>query len=139
MKTQPVMIALTIANAMMLACSFTRPPAKVAAATQEIAPVLRAHALEIVDEQGRVRAELRVTPAQPEFKMSDGTKGYPEAVLFRLLTSQHGPNVKLSTTEDGAGLVLGGDSGYIQLVKRGTNNPVVNLVAKDGRHRAIEP
>ncbi len=139
MKIQPVMIALTLANAAMLSYSVMRPAGNVVAAPEVISPVVRAHALEIVDEQGRTRAELRVLPAQPDFKMPDGTKGYPETVLFRLLTSQNGPNVKLATTEDGAGLVLGGDSGYIQLIKRGPANPVMNLVAKDGRHRAIQP
>lgn len=139
MKIQPVMIALTVANAVMLTCSLMRPAAKVSAAPEVIAPVVRAHALEIVDEQGRTRAELRVLPAQPDFKMADGSKGYPETVLFRLLTSQNGPNVKLATTEDGAGLVLGGDSGYIQIIKRGSDNPTVNLVAKDGRRKAIQP
>jgi hypothetical protein len=140
MKTQRVLIVLTvltIANAAMFSFSLVHPR-NVAEAAPGVAPVLRGHALEIVDYQGRVRAELRVTPAQPEFKMPDGSKGFPEAVLFRLLTSQNGPNVKLTTTEDGSGLVLGGDPGYIQLIERG-KNPALNFVNKDGRKKTIEP
>src|SRR5262245_16849992 len=88
---------------------------------KEVAPILRARAFEIVDEQGRVRAEIKVLPAEPNFKMPDGTTGYPEAVQLRLITSQGAPNVKLGATEDGAGLVIGGPSGYVQVLSRGTN------------------
>jgi hypothetical protein len=108
------------------------------AAAQNVAPVLRARALEIVDDRGRVRAEIKVLPAQPAFKMPDGTTGYPEAVQLRLITSQNGPNVKLVTTEDGSGLVLGGESGYAQILSRRTN-PFVKLVSKDGRQQTIMP
>jgi len=45
-------------------------------------------AFEIVDEHGRVRGEIKVCPAQPDFKMPDGTTGYPEAVQLRLFSSQ---------------------------------------------------
>lgn len=87
-------------------------------AAQDIAPVLRGHALEIVDEQGRVRAEIKVLPAQPNFKMADGTVGYPATVHFRLISSRARPNVKVATTEDGSGLVLGGESdpAYVQIL-----------------------
>lgn len=104
----------------------------------EAAPVLRGRALELVDEQGRVRAEIKVLPAQPDFKMPDGTKGYPETVQLRLITSQGGPNVKLGTTEDGAGLVIGGPAGYVQILSRGTNLPFIKFVNKDGREREFK-
>ena len=64
--------------------------------------------------KGRVRAEIKVLPAQPTLKMPDGTTGYPEAVQLRLISSQNSPNVKLVTTEDGSGLVLGGEKGHTQ-------------------------
>ena len=108
MKTQKFMIALTIANAGMLLFSLAQPRPT---AAQDVAPVLRGHALEIVDDQGRVRAEIKVFPAQPNLKMPDGTTGYPETVLLRLNDSHNGPHVKLATTEDGSGLVLGGKTG----------------------------
>jgi hypothetical protein len=105
---------------------------------QGAAPVLRGHALEIVDDQGRVRAEIKVLPAQPTLKMPDGTTGYPEAVQLRLISSRGGPNVKLVTTEDGSGQVLGGESSYVQILSRGTN-PFVKIVNKDGRQQVIKP
>ena len=105
---------------------------------QERAPVLRGRALEIVDDQGRVRAEIKVLPADPSVRMPDGTTGYPESVLLRLIDSANGPNVKLGATEDGAGLVLGGERGYTQLLSRGAD-PVIRIVTKDGRERTIAP
>jgi hypothetical protein len=108
------------------------------ASAQGVAPVLRAQALEIVDDKGRVRAELKVLPAQPAAKMPDGTTGYPETVQLRLISSQNSPHVKLATTEDGSALVLGGEKGYTQLLSRGAD-PFIKIVTKDGRERTIKP
>jgi len=138
MKPQQIMIALTVANAGMLLFSIAQPHG---AAAQDIAPVLRGHALEIVDDQGRVRAEIKVLPAQPALKMPDGTTGYPETVLLRLMDSRNGPHVKLDSTEDGAGLVLGGKTGtnaYTQLLSRRAD-PFIKIVNKDGREQTIKP
>jgi hypothetical protein len=135
MKTQQVLLALTVANATILMISLTQPHR---AEAQAAAPVLRGRAFEIVDDHGRIRAEIKVLPAQPTFKMPDGTTGYPEAVQLRLFSSKGGPNVKLVATEDGSGLVLGGESGYVQVLSRGTN-PFVKLVHKDGRQQTIKP
>jgi hypothetical protein len=103
-------------------------------------PVLRGRALELVDDRGRVRAEIKVAPAQPALKMPDGTTGYPEAVLLRLIDSKGGPNVKLVANEDGAGLVLGGESGagYAQILARGPTT-FVKLVDKSGREQFVKP
>jgi hypothetical protein len=137
MKTQQLFLGLTAANATLLMFSLTQPYRT--AAAPEVAPVLRAHAFEIVDEKGRVRAEIKVLPAQPTFKMPDGTTGYPETVQLRLFSSKGGPNVKLAATEDGSGLVLGGDpGGYVQILARGTN-PFVKLMNNDGRQQTIKP
>ena len=135
MKIQRVLIALTVLNLVLLVFLLAqiRP-----ATAQEVAPLLRARALEIVDDQGRVRAEIKVLPAQPTLKMPDGTTGYPEAVQLRLINSQNSPHVKLVTTEDGAGLLLGGDKGHTQLLSRGAD-PFIKIVTKDGRERTIKP
>lgn len=108
------------------------------AEAQGVAPVVRARALEIVDDQGRVRAEIKVLPADPTVKMPDGTTGYPETVQLRLISSRGGPNVKLVTTEDGSGLVLGGEKGYTQLLSR-TADPFIKIATKTGRERTIAP
>lgn len=109
------------------------------AANEHAVPgVLRGSALELVDERGRVRAEIKVLPADPDVKMPDGTKGSPETVLLRLIDSQGGPNVKLAASEDGSGLVLGGEKGYVQILSRGAN-PYMKFVTGGGQERLIKP
>ncbi len=135
MKAQQLLAALTVANAAMLVFSLIQPHRTSA---QDVAPVIRGRALEIVDDHGRVRAEIKVLPAQPTVKMPDGTTGYPETVQLRLISSQNSPHVKLGTMEDGAGLVLGGEKGYTQLLTRGTD-PFIKIVTKDGREKTIKP
>src|SRR2546428_12736147 len=73
-------------------------------------------------------------------KNPDGTTGYPETVLLRLLSSKGGPNIKIAATEDGSGMVLGGESDptHIQLLARGTKTSV-KLTDKDGRQQVIQP
>ena len=136
MKTQRFAIVLTVINLLILMSTLFRANS---AATPEIAAVLRGRALELIDEQGRVRAEIKVLPADPNVKMPDGTTGYPEAVQLRLIDSQGGPNVKLVATEDGAGLVIGGESGYVQILSRGADPPFIKIVNKDGREQVIKP
>ena len=134
-KLQRLTILLTAFNVMLLALAVAqlRP-----VAAQAVVPVLRGRALEIVDDQGRVRAEIKVLPAEPTAKLPDGTTGYPETVQLRLISSDGGPHVKLGTTEDGSGLVLGGEKGYTQLLSRRTD-PFIKIVTKDGRERTIRP
>jgi len=107
-------------------------------AAQGVTQVLRGRALEIVDDHGRVRAEIKVLPALPTLKMPDGTVGYPETVQLRLISSQGGPHVKLGTMEDGSGLVLGGEGAYTQLLSRG-KNPFIKMVTADRREQTIKP
>jgi len=134
-KLQRLTVVLTVFNFICLACAVAelRP-----AAAQGVVPILRGRALEIVDDQGRVRAEIKVLPAAPTAKLPDGTTGYPETVLMRLISSQNGPHVKLATIEDGSALVLGGEKGYTQLQSRSAD-PSIKMVTKDGRERTIRP
>src|SRR5712691_2676379 len=137
MNTQRFLIVLTVVNVASLAISLARPGA---AGAEGVAPVLRGRALEIVDDRGRVRASITVFPADPAVKMPDGTTGYPETVLLRLINSKGGPNVKIAATEDGSGLVLGGESDptLVQIGARGTSTSL-KLVNKDGRQQVIKP
>src|SRR6478672_12676732 len=107
MKTQRFAIALVILNLFVLMATLFRANS---APNPEVAPLLRARALEIVDDQGRVRAMIKVFPADPNVKMPDGTTGYPETVLLRLIDSKGAPNVKIAATEDGSALSFGGES-----------------------------
>src|SRR5262249_18324678 len=116
MKSQRLFLfILVIVNLALLGLQFTQgqrnPPDNVPA-------IVRAHAFEIVDDHGHVRDEIKILPAQPNFKMPDGTVGYPETVQLRLISSKSGPNVKLGATEDGAGMSLDSESGYVQLLSR---------------------
>jgi len=141
MKRQRLLIALTVVNLALLILSPVRPHPVVAQdVAQDVAPVLRGRALQIVDEHGRVRASISVYPADPNVKMPDGTTGYPETVLLRLISSKGGPNIKIAATEDGSAMVLGGDSNptHIQLLARGTNTSF-KLTNKDGRQQLIKP
>jgi hypothetical protein len=67
---QRLTITLTLFNLILLAFGLAQLRPAVA---QGVAPVLRARALEIVDDQGRVRAEIKVLPKQPTIKMGDET------------------------------------------------------------------
>ena len=137
MKAQRFVIFLTLVNLVFLASSLYRADS---APVPEVAPVLRARALEIVDDQGRVRAMIKVFPEDPNVKMPDGTQGYPETVLFRLINSKGAPNVKISATEDGSGVSLGGNSNptHIQILARGDTTSL-KLVNKDGKEQVTKP
>ena len=133
-----VLITLTVANTAMLVMSFVRTHG---VAAQSAPPaVLRARGLEIVDEAGRVRAELKVFPPDPKVKMPEGSVGYPETVLLRLITSKGRPNVKIATTEDGSGIVAGGerDPTYVQILARGMT-PLIRLVNSNSKEQVIKP
>ena len=135
MRSQRMVVALIIVNLLLLTVQLAhgRP------ATDPVADVLRGRALELVDEKGRVRAEIKILPAQPDVKMPDGTRGYPEAVQLRLISSTGAPHVKLVALEDGSGLVLGGQRGaYAQILSR-DDEPSVKLHDAGGRERVVKP
>jgi hypothetical protein len=101
--------------------------------------VLRGSALELVDDHGRVRAEIKILPADPTVKMPDGSVGIPEGVQLRLIDSKGSPHVKLGSLEDGSGLVLGGEgNSYTQLLSRGSN-PFVKIIDASGKEHVIRP
>jgi hypothetical protein len=137
MKTQRLAIALTVLNLVILLSGMHRASS---APTPEVAAVLRGRALEIVDDQGRVRAMIKVFPASPTAKIPDGTMGYPETVLMRLINSKGAPNVKIAATEDGSAVSFVGESNptHVQILARGTS-PSLKLVNKDGREQLIKP
>lgn len=134
---QAVMITVTMLNLIILGVlgiSAIRQPAIAESPRSE--RVLRGRSLEIVDGQGRVRATLSASPAA---RQPDGTI-YPETVLLRLITSEGRPVVKISASEDGAGMSLGAAQGqaYVQALARG-NNPGFVIVDGGGRETARLP
>jgi hypothetical protein len=136
MKMQRLLIALTVVNLgllIFLLLSHIGP-----ALANGAAPVLRGRALEIVDEQGRARATLNVMPASTQ----PNGETYPETVLLRLITERGRPSVKISTSEQGAGLALVGPSNtkdtYVQLRANGTVSSL-KLKNEDGGERIVKP
>src|SRR5215475_14196759 len=119
MNAQRFAIGLTVVNLVLLVSMLRQPTS---AAPPEEPAVIRVRGLEMVDDQGRVRAMLKVFPADPKVKMPDGTTGYPETVLFRLIDSKGAPNVKIAAMEDGSAMSLVGESNptHIQVMARGT-------------------
>jgi hypothetical protein len=76
----------------------------------------------------------------PTVKMPDGTTGYPETVLLRLMNSKGRPNVKIAATERGSGQLLGGESDptYVQILAEGPSTSL-ELSDKNGREQLIKP
>jgi hypothetical protein len=136
MKTQRFGIVLTVVNVLLLAVvltQFNRP-----ALASDIPAVLRARGLEIVDEQGRVRASISVVPAKTE---ATGTRS-PETVLLRLITERGRPAIKVSTSEEGSGMSIAGPTGTHQtFVSIGAKDTETTLKLKneDGRERTLVP
>ena len=137
MKHQRLLVVITVFNILLLLFSVAQTRAVVAGA---VAPVLRGRALEIVDDKGRVRASITILPGDPNFKMPDGTVGYPESVLLRLISPKGRPNVKIGASDRGSGLGLGGedDPTYVQILAEGTRTSL-KLTNKDGREKLIKP
>lgn len=135
MKPHRLVAALTLLNLGLLVFLLARGRATAAGEL----PVLRGRALQIVDDHGKVRASIEVLPANPTVAMPDGTRGYPEIVLLRLVTAEGRPSVKLGATERGGNLVLGGESDptYAQL-KGDRAKASLTLVGKDGQPHTIE-
>lgn len=135
MKLQPVLIVLTLVNIVLLV--FTLAHLRPAVADAAV-PVLRGRALEIVDMRGKVRAGINVHPAATH---KDGAS-YPETVVLRLITERGRPTVKISASEQLAGLALIGPTGtkdtYVQLGAEGMASSL-KLKNEDGRTRVVVP
>jgi hypothetical protein len=129
MKTQRLLVVLTLVNLALLifVLARTRP------ASAEVPPVLRGRALQIVDEQGRVRASIAVLPAKAQEH---------ETVLLRLITERGRPSVKIGASEQAAGLSLAGPSNtkdtYVILEAKGTASSLT-LKNEDGRAQILKP
>jgi hypothetical protein len=130
-QTQPVLVALTLLNLVLLVCLLGQ--LHPASAAPEAAPVLRGRGLQIVDDAGRIRASISVLPA---------STGTAETVLLRLITERGRPSVKIGASEEEAGLALVGPTGtkatYVQLGAKGVVS-ALKLSNEDGRERVIEP
>jgi hypothetical protein len=142
MRNHRLFTVLTLVNLGILLVLFYQQVRPVEASGP--APVLRGSALEIVDAQGKVRASIQIVPAGPAI-MADGSaakdgKIYAETVRFRLIRPDGRPSVKITTSEQGSGLTLGGgvDPAYIVLSADGGETSL-SLTNKDGHPKIIKP
>jgi hypothetical protein len=102
-----------------------------------VAPVVRCRALQVVDDQGRVRAAISVLPAST-FKPTG--KAYPETVILRLIDANGRPEVKIGASEEGAGLGFVGktDDTQVKLEAQGAESSLT-LINKDGKQQSVGP
>jgi hypothetical protein len=131
MTTQRFLVVLTLLNLALLVFLLTQTRLSIGAQgvrlrTNADHSVLRGRALEIVDDEGRIRAAINLHPADP-------VTSYPETVVLRLIDPNGRPSVKLATSERGGGLALVSEAqgNYMQLSGREI------AVTKDGQRHAI--
>ena len=129
MRRETVLGALTAINLILLAgIALTQIlPAR----AQEQPGILRGSGLQIVDGQGRVRSSISVLPAK---------EGQAETVLFRLITQDGQPSVKIAASTASAGLsfVGGDDESYVILDADGPKTRL-KMVEPQGREKLIAP
>jgi hypothetical protein len=129
--SQRFLIAITLLNGAFTLLSVSQ--VQHANAAGDGAGVLRGRGLEIVDESGRVRASIKVHPADPKVRMPDGTTQTDSAV-FRLINPDGRPGVKLGTSENNAGIAFIARQGdYLQVFADGVK------LTRDGRQQAAWP
>ena len=133
MKIQRVAIGLTGINLMLLVFLLAQT---YRAHASDVVPVLRGRALQILDEQDRIRAEILVHG--PE---TVNGKTYPETVLFRMATAQRAPLMKLTVSENGSALGLSDDSvpGGVELRANREKGNYVRIVNREGREQTLKP
>lgn len=134
MKTQHIGVGLTIINLVIMTFLLAQlHPTKAQQQVQNVTPVLRAHALEIVDSLGKVRASITI---QPPVVM--GGKEYPQTVLLRLIDNRGKPLVKLGAASNGSGLNLSDSSDEgVLILARDTSNFI--KLTYNGKERIIQP
>ncbi len=128
--TQRLAIALTAINLVFLLLVGAQGRS---ATAQAVAPVLRGHAIELVDDRGQVRSRLNVEQSGE--------------VVLRLLDEHGTIRVKLGAGESGSGLLLADERTEpgVHLIARRTattERPAttsITLRGADGKERVIKP
>ncbi len=132
MKTQRFAIALMLINLALLVLLLAQ---NLSADSQNVAPVLRGRALEIVDSSGRIRASITVEPP-----VTMDSRTYPETVLLRLTDPKSGPIVKITATEEGSAIGLSDDvDGGVQVFSTKHKGNFIKVVSREGREQIIKP
>ena len=135
MKIQRLLVVLTVVNSGLLI--FLLASHMRLALADNSASVIRGRALEIVDDQGRVRASIKLLPAET-FKPTG--KKYSETVILRLIDANGRPEVKIAASVQGAGLSFVGDSDATQILLRAEGmDSSLKLQNKNGTQRIVKP
>jgi hypothetical protein len=123
MKIHRLAIALAVINLILLVFLLMQGGS---ATAQSVPPILRARAIELVDDKGQVRAQFNVE--------SSGE------VVFRLRDGKGNIRVKLGASENGSGLVLLNDATElgVQILAEDTGTSLT-LKGGDGKQRVIKP
>jgi len=132
MRTHRFAIALTVINLGILFFGLVQNHWAAAQNGPAVLPVLRGRALEIVDDQGRIRATIQVL--EPSSRLQKST------ALLRLIDPKGRPGVKIVASEQGAQLSLIGESDTTQVLL-GADGPSASLklANKDGKQQIIKP
>jgi hypothetical protein len=132
MKTQRFAIALSLINLALLTLLLVQ---NLSADAQNVTPVLRGCALEIVDSKGRVRASITVEPP-----VTMDSRTYPETVLLRLTDPKSGPIVKITATEEGSAIGLSDDvDSGVQVFSTKREGSLIKIISREGREQIIKP
>ena len=136
MKTHRIVVALTVINLGLL--GYQAVHIQPAEAKTDLT-VLRGTGIEIVDDQGRLRASLTILPADKSITLPNG-KTLPETVIFRLMTADGKPRVKLHTSDNGSALGLLGATDVTQsLLKADGGDTYLRLKNNDEIQQLIKP
>jgi hypothetical protein len=138
MKSHWVPLALSALNVVLLGFMLTR----LQPATADPA-ILRGKELQIVDDSGKVRASIKLHPANTTDKYPDGRMGSPETVMLRLIDQNGRPSVKIGGSVESSGISLAGDSekrdwSGIQILAEAKKSSVI-LTNRDGRKTTLAP
>jgi hypothetical protein len=134
MNRERALAVITAVNLVLVCLSLARTGPALA---DNAPPVLRGRGLEIVDDQGRVRAAIQLLPAK-----GSGADAQRETVILRLITEKGRPSVKIAASEESAGLSFAGPTGtkdtYVILEAKDKATSL-RLRNEDGREQVIKP
>jgi hypothetical protein len=137
MKSARLAVGLAVINALLLIVLIATNVRSLSA-SQAAVPVLRGRALEIVDDDGRLRASIRVRGPETV----DGRE-YPGAVVLVMGDPRGAPGVKLAASANSAGLGLSNGQrlpdGRSSGIELHADDPRVILTDKQGRQRTYRP
>ena len=140
MNARNLLIMLTVANVAVLGATLALNIASASTTGDALPGVLRGRGLEIVDDQGRVRASIKIIPADPSVRMPDGSVGYPETVLLRLINDEGRPSIKIEANANGSGVLVSAARGNSYAVVRAKGDDVsLQLNGKDERRLEVKP